>query len=159
MSARIAAPAPWPPTSTALDAETARHHRVRVTLIQLLSNATPAGWFVTDSSTCTAGTTSVPLDIAVRADAGLHRLDIPVLCVDISGCPGTVEDRDVPRRQHSLASLGVDHYWNLNTASRTLEVYVRADNDYRHAETVTHRDWLDYSIGVVDIDLPQLLEV
>ncbi len=145
-----------PSTSVTLDAETARlHHRVRVALIELLVAATPDGWEVDDTSSCT----TVRLDVAVRPcrGPGAGPAALPVLCVDLSGGEDPEKDRHRQARRHALARIGVDHYWDLDTATGTLDVHVRRDDEYRHAERVTGADWLDFGIGLVHVDLPLLL--
>ncbi|SEQ40093.1 hypothetical protein [Microlunatus flavus] len=140
-----------------------RHHRLRAGLVGLLGATTPAGHEVSAACTWQQGPLLVPLDVTVHADLGPHgRLRAaPVLCVDLLDTvdvadTGPVEDA-ARRRRHTLGRLGVDHVWQLDVTRDRLEVYVRTDDEYRHAETVTDEDWIDYGIGLVHLDLVVLL--
>ena len=82
----------------------------------------------------------------------------PTLCVSItSGCLD-------PRSARPYARFGVDHYWHLDSRSGALEVLVRVDDEYRHAETITVSstspgaddeavEWVDFGIGVLRLSV------
>lgn len=147
------------PMPTAVDVETSRlHHRIRIELIRLLSDATPLAWSVVDGTRCTAGSHTVELDIAVRPIAAAGPLGPPLLCIDVHASGPTTQGAQQRARRRSLAQLGIDHYWSLDTATRELDVWVRTDDEYRHAETLTDDDWLDYGIGLIHLDIHHLLE-
>ena len=123
------------------DDEAARaHEAIRRTLGRLLAEATPPGWTVVTGARCTSHDETVDVDVAVR--------------------PALTEAQGLWRRTRlrSLAQMGVDHYWSLDTDAVAIEVWLRTGQEYRHAETLTGEDWLDYGIAIVRLDVTRLLE-
>ena len=153
---------PWeafPSRATVDDDETARAHEpIRRALGRLLAEATPSGWTVVTGARCTSRNETVDVDVAVRQALTEAAECVPVLCVDIDA--GGLEAQGLWRRTRlrSLAQMGVDHYWNLDTAAVAIEVWLRTGQEYRHAETLTGEDWLDYGIAIVRLDVTRLLE-
>ena len=135
--------------------------RLRADLARQLEQAVPEGWAV--STGCPwapdrSGGLVLHPHVAVhrprQADGGLPAP--PTLCVDIT--PG----RPDGRAARPYARFGVDHYWHLDSRSGVLEVFVRVEQDYRHAESIAVdgvdvvsglAPWVDFGIGVLELAL------
>lgn len=160
-----------------LDADVARvHHQLRVELAAQLSQVVPDGWDV--SAACvwasTEGTVLHP-DVVVHRDLerGQRLPAPPALCVELAAGPPP------GRSAQAYARQGVDHYWYVNSADRSLEVYLRVGDEYRRAESVRveapvdpsparipssdHRTsdrpgcwWVDFGVAIVALDLTRL---
>ena len=65
---------------------------------------------------------------------------------------------DLVVKSAKYSSLGVDHYWVIDTNASTMDVFVRDDRLYRLANTITTEPTeVDFGVGRVLIDLPALL--
>lgn len=147
-----------------LDPETARPPlRLGIDVARQLGQAVPEGWRV---STRCLWPPERNGDLLLRPDVAVHRPfqpdgslpTPPILCVGIA--PARLDLRSV----WTYARHGVDHYWHLDSRDNVLEILVRVDDDYRHAETlvITNPDldpaagaveWVDFGIGVVRLTL------
>lgn len=135
--------------------------RLGVDVARQLRFAVPHGWEVsTDCLWSPAPGHPVLLQPSVVVHRPLTRdgglLAPPVLCVGIDA--GRLDLRSA----RIYARVGVDHYWHLDSRTGVLEVLVRVDDDYRHAETLSvdsadpnadrgagAAQWLDFGIAVV----------
>ena len=140
---------------TASDADAARlHAHLCAEIARQLRRAVPHGWEVS-----TARVWRGKFNESLRPDVMVHQALAatddelpapPLLCVTVA-----VEPSDY-RSVRAYAQLGVDHYWHLNSFDGLLEVFVRADDEYRRAELIAlddMTDWIDFGVGIVHLAL------
>lgn len=136
-----------------------RHHQIRVDVERQLSAVVIDGWQVaTACAWSPVGADGVRLfpDLVVHRPLGPGgRLTTPpVLCVEVA--TGPAEHRSA----NAYARLGVDHYWQLDTAEEVVEVSVRVEEEYRLAETLPFTrvgEWIDFGVGIVRLSFPPAL--
>jgi Uma2 family endonuclease len=90
-----------------------------------------------------------------KTDEEVRFTGTPVLCVEVLA---TNRAADLVVKSAKYASLGVNHYWVIDTNVRTMDVFARDDRIYHLASTITTEPVeVDFGVGRVLIDLPALL--
>jgi Uma2 family endonuclease len=136
---------------------TRRHQKVIFRLQAALEPVIPPTHEVVQAWSWKAGRDEFIPDLLVfpKTDEEVRFTGTPVLCVEV---PSTNRAADLVVKSAKYASLGVDHYWVIDTNVRTMDVFARDDRIYHLASTITTEPVeVDFGVGRVLIDLPTLL--
>jgi Uma2 family endonuclease len=136
---------------------TRRHQACSSRLMVALEDALPPGYrAVTAWSWKKARDEFIP-DVMVfpDTDEDVRFTGTPILCVEVLS---TNRAADLVVKSAKYAALGVDHYWVIDTNAATMDVFVRDDQLYHLATTITTEPTeVDFGVGRALIDLPALL--
>jgi Uma2 family endonuclease len=136
---------------------TRRHQKVIFRLEAALEPVIPLTHEVVQAWSWKAGRDEFIPDLLVfpKTDEEVRFTGTPLLCVEVLS---TNRAADLVVKSAKYSSLGVDHYWVVDTNASTMDVFVRDDRIYHLATTITTEPTeVDFGVGRVLIDLPALL--
>jgi Uma2 family endonuclease len=136
---------------------TRTHQKVIFRLQAALEPVIPGTHEVVQAWSWKAGRDEFIPDLLVcpKTDEEVRFTGTPVLCVEVLS---TNRAADLVVKSAKYASLGVDHYWVIDTNVSAMDVFTRDDRIYRHVSTITTEPTeVDFGVGRVRIDLPALL--
>lgn len=134
------------------------HQRVCLALASILNAAVGAGYRTIVGWSWHPGRDEFIPDVMVypETDELVRFTGTPLLCVEVLSSNRAY---DLVVRATKYASYGVDRYWVVDPARRTMDVFVRRDATYECDRTVTADKpvELDFGAGTVHINLADLL--